>query len=146
MSTRDWESVVPFGELRREMDRLLDSFMGGIGRGLPFRTQGYPTLNMWENDECLCMEAEVPGLTMDEVEVQVIGSELTVKGRWPTPQSEGVTYHRQERQSGEFSRSLSLPQEVVSERVEAVLKNGLLTVTLPKSAVAKVRKITVTGE
>lgn len=146
MSTRDWESVVPFGELRREMDRLLDSFVGGIGRGLPFRTQAHPTLNLWENDECICVEAEVPGLTMEDVEVQVIGSELTVKGRWPAPQAEGVTYHRQERPSGEFSRALTLPQEVVHEGVDAVLKNGLLTITLPKSAVSKVRKITVKGE
>lgn len=146
MSSRDWDSVIPFGELKHEVDRIFDSFLGGIGRGLPFRMHGAPAVNLWENEECFCVEAEVPDLTMDDIEVQVVGSELTIKGRWKATQAENVTYHRQERQSGEFSRSLDLPREVRTEKVEAVLKDGLLIVTLPKSAIAKVQKIAVKGE
>ena len=124
MTARDWETMMPFGELRREMDRLLDNFVGGIGKGIPFRGHGYPLVNVWESDEYFCVEAEVPGLTMNDIEVQVLGGELTIRGRCPEAQAVDVTYHRQERHTGEFSRVVRL-----SERVKFTL-TGLALVVL----------------
>ena len=144
MASKDWESMIPFGELRREVDKLFDSF--GVGRGFPFRIHNHPICNVWEDEEYFHIEAEVPNLTMSEVEVQVLGGELTIKGRWHKPAKENVTYHRQERPSGEFSRVLPLPQDVNSENIEAVLKNGLLLITLPKTARAKVHKVAIRSD
>jgi len=146
MSTKEWESMLPFGELRREMDRLLDSFVGGIGKVRPFRSSPSPRLNLWEDDSSFVVEAEVPGLIMDDLDVQVVGDELIVKGRWPDKGEDEICYHVQERHTGEFSRTLSFPKEVQPDKVEASMKNGLLTVTLPKTSVARVRKINVRGE
>ncbi len=145
MSTKEWESMLPFGELRREMDRLLDSFVGGIGKVRPFRSAD-PRLNMWEDDLSFVVEAEVPGLVMDDLDVQVVGDELVVKGRWSDKGEDDRCYHVHERHKGEFSRTLSFPKEVQADKVEASMKNGLLTVTLPKTSVARVRKINVRGE
>ena len=146
MSARDWESVMPFGELRHEMDRLLDNFVGGIGKGLPFRAHGFPPLNLWESDENLTVEAELPGIALSDVDVQVVGNELTIKGRSPEVHMTNVTYHREERHSGGFARTVKLPQEVKSENVQAVLKNGLLTITLPKSDVSRAHRVAVKGD
>jgi HSP20 family protein len=146
MTSKDWESMMPFGELRREMDRLLDNFVGGIGKGIPFRGHGYPLVNVWESDEHVCVEAEVPGLSMNDIEVQVMGGELTIKGRCPEPQMVDVVYHREERHTGEFSRVIRVPQEVKSDSVDAILKDGLLTIKLPKTDVSRARKVTVRSE
>lgn len=146
MSTRDWESVVPFNEFRREMDRLIDNFVGGVGPRLPFRGYGQPAIDVWETRDALHIEADLPGLTMNEVEVQVLGNELTVKGRWTPNQADDVSYLRQERRHGDFIRAVQLPSEVNTESVSAVLKNGLLSIVLPKSSTAKSQKINVQGD
>ena len=146
MTARDWETMMPFGELRREMDRLLDNFVGGIGKGIPFRGHGYPLVNVWESDEHFCVEAEVPGLTMNDIEVQVLGGELTIKGRCPEAQAVDVAYHRQERHTGEFARVVRLSEDVKPEGVDAVLKDGVLTIRLPKTDVSRARKVTVRSE
>ncbi len=137
--------LAPLGDLRREMDRLLDEF-GLRGARMPlWESGGYPALNIWDAGDAICVEAEVPGITHDNLEVFAIGKELTIKGRRPA-MSEGegdVTYHRQERLTGDFTRVVTLPVEVESDRVEASLKDGVLNRRLPKAQSAKPRKITV---
>ncbi|NOS99501.1 MAG: Hsp20/alpha crystallin family protein [Phycisphaerales bacterium] len=146
MSARDWESVLPFNEFRREMDRVIDNFVGGVGPHLPFRGYGQPALDVWESPDALHVEADLPGLTMNDVTVQVVGTELSVKGCWSPPQSDNVTYHRRERRHGDFARMVTLPQDVDTNAVNAVLKNGLLCIVLPKLSTAKGRKIPVQGD
>lgn len=146
MNPRDFDTPAPFADLRREFDRLLDGFMGNVNRGMPFRSRAHPAVNVWEDHEALHVEAEAPGLSMRHVDVQVIGRELTIKGEAREAPGEGVTFHRQERDTGEFARYLTLPCEVNADKVEAVLKDGLLSITLPKSDIAKTRKIEVKGE
>jgi HSP20 family protein len=80
---------------------------------------------------------------MEELEVYVQGGELTIKGERKSAGSEGAVYHRQERGLGAFARVLRLPMEVKAEAVKAALKNGVLTITLPKAEAAKPRKIEV---
>lgn len=146
MSARDWESVLPFNEFRREMDRVIDNFVGGVGSHMPFRGYGQPALDVWESAEALHVEADLPGLTMNDINVQVVGNELSLKGCWSPRQSDEVTYHRRERRHGEFARNVALPHEVDADAVRAVLKNGLLSVLLPKSSAAKGRKVPVQGD
>jgi len=132
-----------FDELRREVDQLFEDFLDGFQGGSLFRPRAFPALNIWDDGDCLRAEAEVPGVAMDDLEVYAVGNELTIKGRRQPPQEQNVTYHRQERSTGEFARTVTLPVEVDAEKIEAVLKDGVLTVTLPKAETAKVRKITV---
>jgi len=131
----------PFDELRRQVDRLLDEFGMGSFRS-PFGFQAaYPALNVWDTGDTLCVEAEIPGVSKDDLEVYAVGNDLTIKGRRKALEGDNLVYHRQERGSGEFSRVITLPAEVDADRVEAVLKDGVLNVRLPKAEKAKPRKI-----
>ena len=136
----------PLRELRGEMGRLLGPLGAEFAGGLRFRDRSFPAINVWEDDECFYTEAELPGLTMEELEVQVIANELTIKGELSAVEGEGITYHHQERSTGSFMRSVTFHSKVDSGKVEAVLKDGLLKITLPKAAVAKARKIDVQTE
>ncbi len=125
----------------REMDRLLHTFFDGAM--VAPRTRLFPAVNVWEDGDNLYAEAEVPGMSMNDLEILVVGDELTIKGRRNAPAEEKVAYHRQERGCGEFARVLTLPVPVNADRVEATLKDGVLTVTLPKAEEAKPRKINI---
>ncbi len=132
--------VAPFGDLRREMDRLLDEF--GVNRlRNAWRPVAYPALNIWDEGEALAVEAEVPGVRREDLEVTTMGSELTIRGRREV--GEARTFHRQERGAGEFSRVITLPVEVNPDAVEATLKDGVLFLRLPKAETARPRKITL---
>ena len=137
------QPVFPFGDLRREVDRLLDDYAAPLVSG---RARSFPALNVWENEDNLFVEAELPGFTMNDVELTVIGDELSIKGeRKAGPAEEQATFHRRERGIGPFSRFITLPVDVDADRVEAVLRDGVLTITLPKAAEAKPRRIQVKG-
>ena len=144
MAFHDKHSPHPAEQLRKEVDRLLAGVASGLGAG--FWSQpggGELPANVWENDEALFVEMELPGTTSDQLEVSVVGNELTVKAERPENDEEGITYHRQERPVGSFSRVLRVPVPVDVDRVQADLRNGVLTVTLPKAEVARPRKIQV---
>ncbi len=134
-------------DLRREMNRLMDGVMRPVG-GMPavFRTSTFPALNMWEDGESLYAEAEVPGLSMSDIELNLTGNELTIKGERKPLEGEDLAFHRRERGTGVFSRTVNLPVEVNADKVEATLKNGVLMVVLPKAEAARPRRITVQGE
>lgn len=134
-----------FPELRQEMDRLLENFLGpdAFGSGPLAGVRPFPALNVREDDQRLYVEAEVPGLGMKDLEILVQGNELTVKGRRPAMEGENVVYHRRERGTGEFTRFLTLPVEVDPDRVEATLKDGVMIIVMPKAETARARKITV---
>jgi HSP20 family protein len=129
-------------EMRREMDRVLDNFGMGSARGPRTRPTTFPAMNVWDAGDTVCVEAEIPGVGKDDLEIFAVGNELTVKGRRPALEG-ALTYHRQERGAGEFTRVLTLPVEVDAEKVDAVLDHGVLTVRLPKAEAAKRKRITV---
>jgi len=104
----------------------------------------YPPLNLWEDDNNLYVEAELPELELTDLEIIVNGdNQLSIKGERKQPEQENGTWHRQERGHGKFSRAGELPQYVDSENVTAEIKHGVLTITLPKRAEAKARRIEV---
>jgi len=133
----------PFNELRREINQLLDGAGSAATGGWPWSAPGFPALNVWEDSEALHAEAEVPGVGADELEVYAVGNELTIKGRRKALQGEGLSYHRQERGTGEFTRVVTLPVEVDADKVIATLKDGVATITMPKAAEVRPRKIAV---
>jgi len=135
--------LAPFTELRREMDRLLDNFGVRDARVPLWPSGGYPALSIWDAGDAVYVEAEVPGIPQEDLEILAVGKELTIKGRRPPLEERDLTYHRQERITGEFTRVVTLPVDVESDKVEASLKNGVLSLRLPKAASAKPRKIAV---
>ena len=136
----------PVGRLRCEMDRLLNGFLGSTGElSWPMSGRGRPAVNVWETEDSLKVELELPGLKSDDVHLSVVGEELSIKVDRPDVQQTGVTYHRRERGVGSFARVLRLPVEVDADRVEAELRHGVLTITLPKAESARPRKIEVTS-
>lgn len=138
-----WRS--PFAEmerLRREMEQLSGSVLGG--RGLSRVHSGvFPSVNLTEDKDHYYIRAELPGMEPGEFDIQVSGNSLTISGERKIPAEEGGKYHRREREAGKFSRIINLPDAVDTEKIEAGLKNGILTVTIPKAEVAKPRQITV---
>jgi HSP20 family protein len=136
----------PLHQLRDEVDRLMTGFLGPTGDGiLPTMFRGQPPVNVWEKQDAVMVELEAPGIKSDEVDVSVAGGELSIRVTRPDTAEEGVRYHRRERPVGSFSRVVRLPMDVDPNRVEAELRNGVLTITCPKAENAKPRKINVTG-
>ncbi len=143
MFVRRYNRVSPFDQLRREISGLLDEFDPLGVRGALFGSPSFPAINVWEGGDCLYAEAEIPGVAQDNIEILVVGNELTIKGRRGAPDDKEVSYHRRERGTGEFSRTLTLPVEIKADAVEATLKDGVLTLKLPKADEARPRRITV---
>ncbi|MGD9721929.1 MAG: Hsp20/alpha crystallin family protein [Pirellulales bacterium] len=137
----------PLDQLRTQMDRLVSDFFGPgtyAPRALGAQAS-FPALNVWEYGDHLYAEAELPGLQSENLDVTVVGGDLTIRGRRGEATDEGTTYHRRERGAGEFTRVVRLPIEVDADRVEATLKDGVLLVKLPKAESAKPKKIKVSA-
>lgn len=140
---------VPVNRLRQEMDRVFQQVfaptVGGFQPWSAVETTG-PRLNVWEADDVFYAEAEVPGLRREELDVSVVGNQLSIKGRreiTPETTDQEAIFHRRERAVGEFTRVLTLPAEINPDSVTASLAGGVLTVKLPKAEAAKPRKINV---
>jgi HSP20 family protein len=128
--------------LHEEMNRLFDRW--GTNGNRFFGRAVYPPLNLWEDENNLYVEAELPGLELNDLEMYVTGeNQLSIQGERKQPQQTGGAWHRQERHFGSFTRLIELPSPVNAERVSADFKNGVLTVTLPKREEARPRRIEV---
>lgn len=140
LATR-WEPWTELNRLSRDMDRLFSR--GGNDVGRPFGVGTFPALNVWEDDDNVFAEAELPGFQRDDLQIYITGNQLTVKGERRPPEHEQGTWHRQERGYGSFSRMVELPGDVDGDKVSAEFKNGVLNITLPKSEAVKPRRIEV---
>lgn len=130
--------------LRGEVDRLFDSYFGAALGEAPRTARAFPALNVWERDDRLHVEAELPGIGASDLDISVVGQQLVIRGRRPDFQlDDGVSFHRRERGVGEFMRVVELPVEVDQGGVEAKITEGILLITLPKAEQAKPRKIEV---
>jgi HSP20 family protein len=140
-----FDMMVPsrFGLLRREMDQLFRDFFGNGWNSDRDASVTSPALNIWEDGQNVFVEAEVPGVKIEQIEISVTGDQLTLRGDRKSDEKGDVACHRREREFGAFSRAARLPAPIEAGRVEATLKNGVLTITLPKSEHAKPRRIEV---
>jgi HSP20 family protein len=139
----------PVHQFREELDRLMTGAFNTPGVATAARMvtgRTFPAINIWEEGDNFYVEAEVPGLKSENLEITVIGDELTLKGERAADERPESTVHRRERCAGSFSRSVKLPSEVNPERVEAALNDGVLLLTLPKAETAKPRKIKVNAQ
>ena len=141
--------VFPLNRLAGEMDRLLGGLLPDLPQaGALAYSEGseFPALNVWHDSENVYLEAESPGMKIEDLDIGIFGDEVTVRGERKSPHREGVAYQRRERGIGKFSRSVRLPVAIDADRADATLRDGVLTLTLPKSAAAKPRKIAVKSE
>jgi HSP20 family protein len=126
-----------------EMDRLFGPISAGL-RSSWSTPNAFPAFNLWEDDDNLHVEAELPGLKQDQIEITVAeGDQLTVAGERQAPTAQGGVWHLQEGGYGRFSRTVTLPAVVDSDKVQAQYESGVLTLTLPKSEKAKPKRISV---
>lgn len=146
MLTRMMNDFAPLLRLNNEMDRWMESFYEDAPATPRPYGAAYPALNTWEDADNAWIEAELPGLGLEDLEVLVNGGEVTIAGerKFGEPQN-GTNWHRRERSHGRFSRTLTLPWDVDADKVHATLRDGVLTVQLPKAETAKPRKVRVQG-
>jgi len=132
-----------FDNLRREMLRVFDA-VAGRDSYRDFSAGVFPPMNVTQDDNNFYLQAEVPGVKAADLSISALRNRVSITGKREIPKENGkVSYHRQERADGEFSRTVTLPSEVAAEKVEARYADGVLTLTLPKSEEAKPRQITV---
>lgn len=129
----------------REMDRMQREVSSIFTLPRPRRAVSYPPLNIHSGDDDVIITSEIPGIDPADVELTVTGDTLTIKGtRKPYEVKEGETWHRRERGSGDFFRTVQLPYTVDAGKVQAEYAHGVLRITLPRAESDKPRKIVVT--
>ncbi len=135
----------PFGNvlsLREAMDQLFrDSFVAPFG---PLaQTMSSMPVDVYETDDAFVVKAFMPGLTPDDLTINVEQQSVMIHGELKAEEMAGMRPLFQERQIGAFTRTFTLPVPVEADKVQAELRNGVLSLTLPKSAAIKPRKIQV---
>lgn len=136
----DWFDVEPFRGFGNEMNELMARMTGDLP------AIGMPKLDLAETDGELHVTMDVPGIRPEDLSVEVKGDILYVSGKsTEEKKEEGKHFHRVERRSGEFHRTVPLPAAVNPDAVNAELKDGVLTITLPKVQEAVTKKVAIRG-
>jgi HSP20 family protein len=130
--------------LREAMDRLFDD---AFTRPLSVRdgwSMATPAIDMYQTDNEVVVKASIPGIKAEEVQINVTGDILTLKGEVKQEEDRNDrAWHIREQRFGSFERSVVLPTDVKSDKAEAVFENGILTVTLPKADEVKPKTINI---
>ena len=144
-----WDPAREMMTLREAMDRLFDD---AFTRPFSLRSGGStwssawssPAIDMYQTEDDIVVKAALPGIKADEVQINVTGDVLTLRGE--TKQEEerkDKSWHIREHRWGAFERSIILPTAVISDKAKADFDNGILTITLPKSEEVKSKTITI---
>ena len=139
-------TLSPWRELEEVSNRLARMFDES-----PVSTGGYggnwiPRVNVVDTKDELLLSAELPGMTQDDISIELENNVLTISGEKNEQRTEGDEerrYHLWERRYGSFQRSFTLPRTVSAEDIHATFENGILTIRMPKVAEAKTRKIDI---
>jgi HSP20 family protein len=127
------------GQLNERMRRMLEQTFGGM---LDEPAGWVPAVDIEELEDAYVVEAEVPGVKREDVNIEVSGNELTISGEIKVREREGII-RRRTRRVGEFEFRVVLPNEVNAEGIDAKLNDGVLTVRIPKAERAQRRRIEV---
>lgn len=125
---------------QQEINRLFES---SFGRRL-LSTPGSPAINIWTSEESQVIRAEMPGFNPSDIDISVSADKFILSGEWNRDSTvEDSQYHRRERDTGKFSRSIQLPFMVDPNKVDVSYKNGVLEARLNRAEADKPKKITV---
>ncbi len=142
LTCRPSAAFVPAFASFPEVERLMNAFVAPVARPGAF----HPPVNAWEDDAAVHVESELPGYTLADLDITTLGDELAIAGTRAEPAAESAVYLRRERaEPVQFKRTLRIGIPFDADKVAASLRNGVLSITLPKAAAAKARKIEVRG-
>ncbi|HEV2724484.1 MAG TPA: Hsp20/alpha crystallin family protein [Thermoleophilaceae bacterium] len=135
-----WDPFQELGELHTRIGELME----GNWAGLTDRASGIwsPLVDIEETDDAWLVEAELPGVKQEDIDVEVSDSELAISGELKERERKGIL-RRRTRRTGRFDYRVTLPGEADAERIEASLKEGVLTVRVPKPERARRRRIEI---
>ena len=137
-----WEPFRDLVSVRKDMDRLFDEFFT-----VPAATSSgwsMPMVDMYQTEDEIVVRATMPGLEPEDLDIQITGDLLNIRGEVKHETEEkDAKYHLREHRYQSFARSLMLPAAVVADKAQADMKNGILTLTLPKAEEAKPKTISV---
>ena len=132
-----------FGDFDRFFNDVLTPFIQATGENGNLNT--YPT-NLYETDKEFVLELAVPGISKDDVDVSIEGRDLTIKGSYKNEtesNDESRQYHVKSFQRGEFTRTVTLPNQVNVDNIKANVKDGVLNLSMPKVEAAQAKKIAI---
>jgi HSP20 family protein len=135
--TARWDPLRELDDLYKQVNHLLETGVGTDGG-----SRWVPLADIEETDDAYAIEMELPGVKQDDVDIEVNGRELTVSGEIKEKERAGIL-RRRTRKVGEFSYSVTLPMEIDAENVNADLKEGVLTIRVPKSQRNKSRHVSI---
>jgi HSP20 family protein len=139
-----WDPAVEVDSLQSEVNRLFDSFFSGRGGDGGATRRWVPAMDLAETEEELVLTADLPGLSEEDVAIEIKDGVLTVSGeRRESREDKGKGYHRVERSTGRFSRSLAMPDGVDADRVQASFDRGVLEVRIPKPEERKPHRVSI---
>lgn len=146
MSIVKWSPLKEIEEIRKEMDRLFEEFLSPVRRRRVVSTDGVisPNVDIFERAGEIIIQAEIPGVSKEEIDLTITDDRLIIKGEIKKP--EGVRdedYILNERSYGTFTRAISLPTDIDKTSVKAGLKDGILEIVLKRKAEAKPREIKI---
>jgi len=132
-------------ELRRRMDRMWQDWDADLpGFSTPLASaQAWPRANLFDTGSALVLMADVPGVNEKDIQVTINQGTLSIKGERRVDAPDDYVVHRQERGAVTFARAFSLPVAVDTDKISAVVKDGVLQITLAKAPEAQPRKIGV---
>jgi HSP20 family protein len=141
-----WEPARELQSIQQEMNRLFGTFFDGPegpGNGVTAR-RWIPAMDLVEDDGHYVLRADLPGLSQQDVRIELEGDVLTISGERASQQEERKEgYHRVERASGRFARSLTLPEGIDPESIEADFDKGVLEVRIPKPQERKPHRVAI---
>jgi HSP20 family protein len=138
-----WDPVRELDSLQGDMNRLFDRFFEGRAPEGASR-RWIPAMDLVETEDALVLRGDLPGMSEDDVNIEIKDNVLTVSGERKSDHEEkGEGFHRVERAVGSFSRSLALPTGIDPEKVEAKFDNGVLEVRIPKPAEAQPTRVQI---
>jgi HSP20 family protein len=138
-----WDPFRELDDFRERMSRMLDQTFGGFPE---FGREGWsPLIDVEETDDAFLIEADLPGVKREDVDVEVVGNELRINGELQEREQRGVL-RQQARMRGRFEYRSTLPQDVDAEQIEATLKDGVLSLRVPKSEHSQPRRVEIKGE
>jgi HSP20 family protein len=133
-----WDPFREMTNLQNHVNRLADSLWSGQ------KESWVPAVDVFDTKDAVVLKAELPGMKVDDIQIEVDDNVLTIKGeRSFTEKVDEERYYRVERRYGSFQRSLALPQGVRADDIHAAYEDGVLEVTVPKSEAEKPRRIEV---
>ena len=132
-------------KLHNEVDDLFDSFFRGLDR--PFGSyKTWPAIDVSEEEDAIMVRAEVPGCKAEDIEISAYGNTLTISGeKKQSEEKKEKNYYHIESTYGSFRREVTLPTDIDAGKIEAVCKDGVLNIRMPKAEKARTVKIKVKG-